>query len=254
MTGLKVLNASHNNITQIPKNSFPKLYELHTIDLSHNNISNIFNAVFQNLFSLRSIDLSHNNLGEIKSSMFGTLPTLLELNLSHTNLNSIVRGALAKLTSLRFLNLNHNLLTKIFQIPISLNELRMSDNKIESIPSGTWPVMNSLIYLDLSRNLLGDNLDEHSFTGLLVLQKLLLQENGMTRPPLECLAGMSTLQYLYLQVCKLLRADSRVIIKHIFSITISPFWRRVLLESCLFCLSWICLEMVLKKSGKWKIK
>ncbi|KAI8126994.1 hypothetical protein FF38_08671 [Lucilia cuprina] len=199
MTGLKVLNASHNNITQIPKNSFPKLYELHTIDVSHNNISTIFNAVFQNLFSLRSIDLSYNSLEEIKSSMFGTLPTLLTLNLSHNRLNNIIRGALAKLTSLRFLNLNHNFLTKIFQIPISLNELYMSDNRIESIPPNTWPVMNSLIYLDLSKNRLGDSLEQQSFKGLLVLQKLLLQENGITRPPLECLASMSTLQYLYLQ-------------------------------------------------------
>ena len=204
MTGLKMLNASHNNITQIPKNSFPKLYELHTIDLSHNNISFIFNAVFQSLFSLRTVDLSYNSLQEVKSSMFGTLPTLLSLDLSYNQLENIVRGAMAKLTSLRFLNLNHNRLSKLFQIPISLNELHMSDNQIESIPAGTWPVMNSLIYLDLSRNRLGDSLEQHSFTGLLVLQKLFLQENGITRPPLECLAGMSTLQYLYMQVNVLL--------------------------------------------------
>ncbi|XP_075166758.1 insulin like growth factor binding protein acid labile subunit convoluted [Haematobia irritans] len=199
MSALKILNVSHNNINIIPKNTFPKLYELHTIDLSHNNISTIFNGVFQVLFSLRFVDLSYNSLGEIKSSMFGTLPTLLELNLSHNQLVNIVRGALAKLSSCRFLNLSHNLLEKLFQIPISLNELYLNDNRLSSIPAGTWPVMNSLLYLDLSRNQLGDSLDENSFRGLLVLQKLHLEENGITRPPAECLAGMSTLQYLYLQ-------------------------------------------------------
>lgn len=200
MSGLKILNVSHNNITIVPKNTFPKLYELHTIDISHNNISTIFNGVFQSLFSLRSVNLSYNSLTEIKSSMFGTLPTLLELDLSHNLLVNIVRGALVKLASLRTLNLSHNRLEKLFQISISLNELRISDNRITSIPPNTWPVMNSLLYLDMSRNLLGDSLEEHSFKGLLVLQRLLLIENGITRPPVECLAGMSTLQYLYLQV------------------------------------------------------
>ncbi|KAH8232998.1 hypothetical protein KR026_002902 [Drosophila bipectinata] len=199
MTGLRVLNASHNNIAEIPKNCFPKLYELHTIDVSHNNISSIFNGVFQTLFSLRSIDLSYNSMTEIKSSTFGTLPTLLEMDLSHNELVSIVRGSLAKLTSMRQLYLNNNRLEKLFQLPISLNELYLSHNQLTGIPAGTWPVMNSLIYLDLSHNQLGDSLDGQSFTGLLVVQRLKLQNNGISQPPLEALAGMSTLQFLHLE-------------------------------------------------------
>jgi Leucine-rich repeat (LRR) protein len=53
MTGIRVLNASHNEVTSIPKLAFPKLYELHTVDISYNNLTDINNAVFQNLFSLR---------------------------------------------------------------------------------------------------------------------------------------------------------------------------------------------------------
>ncbi|KAH8236255.1 hypothetical protein KR038_006649 [Drosophila bunnanda] len=199
MTGLRVLNASHNNIAEIPKNCFPKLYELHTIDVSHNNISSIFNGVFQTLFSLRSLDLSYNSMREIKSSTFGTLPTLLEMDLSHNGLVNIVRGSLAKLTSLRQLYLNNNQLEKLFQLPISLNELYFSHNMLSEIPAGTWPVMNALIYLDLSHNQLGDSLNGQSFTGLLVVQRLKLQNNGITQPPLEAVAVMSTLQYLYLE-------------------------------------------------------
>jgi hypothetical protein len=37
------------------QNSFPKLYELHTILLHHNNITDIYRSVFTSLFSLRSI-------------------------------------------------------------------------------------------------------------------------------------------------------------------------------------------------------
>ncbi|XP_034651599.1 chaoptin isoform X2 [Drosophila subobscura] len=199
MTGLKVLNASHNNISDIPKNTFPKLYELHTIDVSHNNISIIFNGVFQSLFSLRTVDLSYNSMREIKSSTFGTMPTLLLLDLSHNKLVSVVRGSMAKMTSMRQLYLNNNRLEKLFELPISLNELYLSHNNISSVPANTWPVMNSLIYLDLSHNQLGDSLDSQSFTSLLVVQRLKLQSNGISKPPLEAVAGMSTLQYLYLE-------------------------------------------------------
>ncbi|KAH8401730.1 hypothetical protein KR009_007566 [Drosophila setifemur] len=199
MTGLRILNASHNSITEIPKNCFPKLYELHTIDVSHNNISIIFNGVFQTLFSLRSIDLSYNSMREIKSSTFGTLPTLLEMDLSHNELVNVVRGSLAKLTSMRQLYLHNNQLDKLFQLPISLNELHFSHNKLTEVPAGTWPVMNSLIYLDLSYNELGDSLHGQSFTGLLVVQRLKLQNNGISQPPFEAIAVMSTLQYLYLE-------------------------------------------------------
>ncbi|CAH2011462.1 unnamed protein product [Acanthoscelides obtectus] len=63
MTGIKVLNVSHNLITTVPRKTFPKLYELHTIDLSYNKLTDIFNSVFQTLFSLRYLNLSHNSLG-----------------------------------------------------------------------------------------------------------------------------------------------------------------------------------------------
>lgn len=46
MTGLKVLNVSHNVIQTIPKGTFPKLYELHTVDVSHNNLSNVSKWIF----------------------------------------------------------------------------------------------------------------------------------------------------------------------------------------------------------------
>jgi Leucine-rich repeat (LRR) protein len=62
MTGLKKLNVSHNLLTTVPRNSIPKLYELHTIDLSHNLIHELWTAVFQPLLSLRALNLSNNAL------------------------------------------------------------------------------------------------------------------------------------------------------------------------------------------------
>lgn len=200
MTGLKFLNVSHNQIVEIPKNTFPKLYELHTIDLSHNNVSVIFNGVFQTLFSLRSLNLSWNQLGEIKAATFGTLPTLLELHLSWNGMRTVARGAFTKLSSLRTLSVEHNELPRIFDISISLNALYMRDNRVTEIPIRTWPVMNSLLELDLRGNDLGDRLTRESFNGLLTLRHLLLSNNNITTIPRDSFTILSTLQYLHLDV------------------------------------------------------
>ncbi|XP_058122260.1 toll-like receptor 7 [Anopheles ziemanni] len=198
MTGLKILNVSYNNLVDIPKNTFPKLYELHTIDLAHNNISHIYNAVFQNLLSLRNLNLSYNALEKIGPSTFGTLPTLLELDMSYNRLKDITRGALAKTTGLRFLHMQHNKLEKVFQIPISLNELNLAHNEITEIPEKTWPTMNSLLGLDLSYNRVANNLARGSFAGLLTLQRLNLESNGISEIPRDSFADLGTMQYLYL--------------------------------------------------------
>lgn len=200
MTGLKILNVSHNAITSIPKNTFPKLYELHTIDISHNNLTTIANAVLQTLFSLRTLNLSYNAMEVIRSPVFGTLPTLLDMDLSNNQLVSIEKRALTKLSSLRSLTLENNMLQELFEVPISLNYLNLRHNQISEIPAETWPSMNALLGIDLTGNRLADNLSGDSFVNLLTLQRLHLNENGITRVPWQSLAVLSTLQYVYLQV------------------------------------------------------
>ena len=200
MTGLRVLNVSYNFITDIPKNTFPKLYELHTIDASNNMISEISNAVFMPLFSLRSLNLSHNSLEKIKPSTFGALSTLLELDMSNNQLKEVSRGSLAKLSSLRWLTVENNNLESIFQLPISLNYLVFKNNSLREVPEKTWPVMNALLSLDLSYNQIENNLRGFSFLGLLTMQTIYLNNNGISQIPYEALSEMKTLQYIHLEV------------------------------------------------------
>ncbi|CAH0550427.1 unnamed protein product [Brassicogethes aeneus] len=199
MTGIKILNVSHNNIWRIPKKTFPKLYELHTIDMSYNNVSDIFNAVFQTLFSLRYLDLSHNSMAAIKPSTFGPLPTLLKLDLSYNGMTTVAKSSLTRLASMRELILRGNNLKNLFLLPISTSHMDLSYNNFEEIPSNQWPSMNSLLHLDLSHNKLGDNLVHGSFAGLLTLQRLNLNYNGMTLPPWAAISELTSLQYLYLE-------------------------------------------------------
>ena len=62
--------------------------------------------------------------------------------------------------------------------------------------------MNALISLDLSLNQLENNLRGHSFLGLLTLQTLNLNSNGISKIPHESLTEVKTLQYLHLEVSK----------------------------------------------------
>lgn len=200
MTGLKVLNVSHNLITTIPRNTFPKLYELHTIDMSHNKLSNIAIAVFQVLFSLRNLLFSYNSLEEIKSGTFGTLPTLLYIDLSYNQLTKISKQAFSRLPSVQTMTVRGNQLTSLFDIPQSLSHLDASHNLISFETPNKWPSMNALLSLDLSHNEISDNLVSESLSPLLTLQTLNISFNGISTPPKDALSKLPSLRHLYMQV------------------------------------------------------
>lgn len=201
MAGIKILNVTHNRIKTIPKGTFPKLYELHTLDFSYNRIKTISTTVFQPLLSLRSINLSHNALEDVKSTTFGTLPTVLELFLNKNSIKKINAAAFVKMSSLSHLDLNDNNITQIPTIPISLSSLAVNHNKIKNIgPDRAWPSMNALLSLDLSYNELGDSLDGASFSKLLSLQSLILDYNLITIPPATALSPLVSSRHLSLRV------------------------------------------------------
>jgi len=197
--GMKILDASYNQITDIPKNSFPKLYELHTINFRHNNISSIGRSVFMPLFSIRHLDLSHNNLEVIESSTLGKIPTILDLDLSHNQIKTLKRGALGGLVSLRSIFLDHNQISDIPRPPISLNHFHLSNNKISEIKGrAPWSAMNSIISMDLDSNLFGDQLVGGRFDKLYTLQHLSLRNNNISKPPLDAISSLRSLRSLNL--------------------------------------------------------
>ena len=90
-------------ILDIPKKTFPKLYELHTIDFSYNNITEIDRSVFVNLLGLRHLNFTHNHLEQIESSTFGKIPTLLNIDLSYNFLKKVQRGAFGGIRNCLFI-------------------------------------------------------------------------------------------------------------------------------------------------------
>ncbi|ODN04661.1 Insulin-like growth factor-binding protein complex acid labile subunit [Orchesella cincta] len=195
MAGIKILNVSHNELREVNKNTFPKLYEMHTVDLSWNNISKIHSAVFINLFSLRNLNMSHNSLTDLSGSAFGAVPTLLDLNLDHNNLTTVSNAAFSRMASLRELSVANNRMKKVFQISGSLNGLNLANNEITSL-SKAWPTMNALQRLDLSGNQLGGNLPGGAFDNLGALSKISLADNNITEVPADALSTLTTIQYI----------------------------------------------------------
>lgn len=197
MTGLKVLNVTRNKLKTVPKNTFPKLYELHTIDLSDNAIEQIASEVFQPLIGLRYLYLNDNSLQQLKSRTFGKIFTLLELHLQRNRISRIKTDAFVDLISLRILKLNDNALEEFFQISISLSELDLRNNSLTYLaPGKIWPSMNTLTWLDLSLNYFEDSLEKGAFANLLVLQRLNLAGNRISRVPRDSLEDFSSLRYI----------------------------------------------------------
>lgn len=210
MTGLKILNVTFNQIATIPKNTFPKLYELHTIDLSNNLIKKIGPEVFQALFGLRYLNLSRNQLEEITHRTFGSVPTLLELSLRDNLISLVKKDTFSSLISLQTLDLSNNAIEDIFTLSLSLFYLDMSSNYISYIaPGKVWPSMNSLVSLDLSNNLIGDSLQKQAFSNLLALQRLSLSYNNITKPPTESLEDLTSLRYLNMKVSEFLHFSAK---------------------------------------------
>lgn len=210
-----MLNVTHNQIKAIPKGTFPKLYELHTLDFSYNRIKTISPAVFQPLLSLRSINLSHNALEDLKSTTFGTLPTVLELLLNDNSIKKINAAAFVKMSSLSRLDLTNNHIVQIPTIPISLSSLIVSRNKIQDVgPDRAWPSMNALLSLDLSNNQLGDSLNSESFSKLLSLQSLILDYNSITKPPAVAVSKLVSTRHLSLRVIIVIAILQVLLLRH----------------------------------------
>lgn len=199
-TGIRILDISHNQITELNKKSFTQkipLYELQVVDASHNNISQITGNILERLRSIRSLDLSHNSLRRLTSGAFGNSPTLLELNLTSNNLVEVVAGTLVGLVSLKNLDISHNRLKKMIPVPVALNSIHLEHNEISQLSRLAFPSLNSLLELHLDHNRISQ-IEEGTFSTLLALNMLSLRHNNLSSIPVAALKDLTSLQSLYL--------------------------------------------------------
>nr|CAH7738155.1 unnamed protein product [Callosobruchus chinensis] len=172
-TQLLKLNISNNQINDIPRDAFKKIYEdLEVLCLSHNRLKAIPFQVFSDISGIRHLDLSYNELVTFLDHFFKFNRYIEVLQLNNNNITKITSNALADLVELKRLDLSHNSLQSIakglFDSLINLQYLNLANNPLTNMASGTFRGLRNLRLLDLSANKL-----THLSFGLLHFSPLL---------------------------------------------------------------------------------
>lgn len=158
MPELRELILSHNQITDLPRNSFVPngLAKLHFLNLAHNNLSIIPFQIFQSLSALKELDLSSNRLVTFLDNFFIQNEALTVLNLQNNTLQRILTNSLQGLSNLIELDLSDNQIAYIdrsaFDSLKALQRLNLCRNNLNELPTTLFYRLHQLKYLNLSRN------------------------------------------------------------------------------------------------------
>ena len=102
------LGVSGNSIAGIKSGTFVRFRRLKMLDLSHNELTELVPASFQDLVALQWLRLDHNKLNAIAPNAFKGLEVLTTLEIGHNMLRSLSAAAVAGLESVTSLGVLHN--------------------------------------------------------------------------------------------------------------------------------------------------
>ncbi|KAJ8984973.1 hypothetical protein NQ317_007843 [Molorchus minor] len=135
LTNLKLLNLSHNKVSQIHLSGFEGLTNLKTLDLSFNMLRYFNEHWFVSLNSLQELYLKGNNLKSINDEPSLNLPHLRVLDISLCAITSLQPGVFDFIPNLQVLDISENFLinldTEVVASLPELNVLLVNDNNFE---------------------------------------------------------------------------------------------------------------------------
>lgn len=150
------LNASHNEITEIPSFLFHKNVELREIDFSFNKIKVIDDYALAGDFNLEKLNFSHNQIASFDKGILESHPNLKILNLSYNQIRILKVDTFERLGNLLHLDLSNNFIRKLetntFENLVKIQSLNLSHNDLIEIEANTFLNQTHLQSLDLSRN------------------------------------------------------------------------------------------------------
>ncbi|XP_055295916.1 uncharacterized protein LOC129565272 isoform X2 [Sitodiplosis mosellana] len=158
MPELRELILSHNQIIDLPRNSFTLngLPKLHLLNLAHNNLSIIPFQIFQSLFALQELDLSSNRLMTFLDNFFIANKALRVLNVHNNTMEKVLKNSFQGLHQLQELDLSENHIITIdrnaFDSLAALQRLNLCRNNLTMLPTTLFQQLHQLKYLNLSRN------------------------------------------------------------------------------------------------------
>ncbi|CAI5642249.1 unnamed protein product [Oreochromis niloticus] len=160
LSNITVIGLSHNNISELARESFRNLPFLHTLLLDHNllNSESLQGGALMNLTQLQVLTLGHNIISMIQGGWFKGAKALQSLTLEGNLLTSLDSGSfpLNDLRELRNLDLSDNLIQHVdrnsFRGLVSLTTLDLSRNRLSSAPVDAFSYLTWLTNLNLDLN------------------------------------------------------------------------------------------------------
>ncbi|KAJ8919502.1 hypothetical protein NQ315_002123 [Exocentrus adspersus] len=135
LTNLKLLNLSHNRVSQVHLHGFEGLTNLKTLDLSYNMLRYFLEQWFVSLNSLQELYLKGNNLKSINDEPRLSLKQLRVLDISNCAIHGLRPGVFQNLPKLELLDVSENYLISLdVELITSLGNLHtfiVKDNNFE---------------------------------------------------------------------------------------------------------------------------
>lgn len=122
LNNLEHLDLSHNNLNNLPANTFQKNTKLRVLNLSYNKLKLLYKDTFSRLLILEELSLNSNELFAFPNDLIANNQQLITVNLSKNKISHLDKSLLANLKQVRFLNLHSNLLKYISQHLFQLND------------------------------------------------------------------------------------------------------------------------------------
>ncbi|XP_046613939.1 protein artichoke [Neodiprion virginianus] len=222
LSQLAQLHLSNNYIEKVPKEFLEHSENLSSLSLDGNKIRELDVGTFSKLRQLRELRLQDNQIKEVKRGVFSPLPVLLELHLQSNAITDIETGALRTLHSLQHVNLQGNLLTvlgDVFQLSSgdsitngaggsSLVSIQLDSNGLGVLHNDSLRGQASVRIMWLGHNKL-THLQAPLFRDLLLVERLYLTNNSISRIEDAAFQPMQALKFLELSMNRLSHVTAR---------------------------------------------
>ncbi|EFN75540.1 Insulin-like growth factor-binding protein complex acid labile chain [Harpegnathos saltator] len=153
---LKFLDASHNQLEEIPFGTLRGHPTLERLHLNHNRLAFLQRETFTAMPALRELRLKNNSLSNLLEAPFWNLPALKGLDLSENYFRHIEPHLLTNLPSLRRLDLSGNAISLIepesFLNTPALEHVNVSGNALSILHPLTFRHLTNLYELDVGWN------------------------------------------------------------------------------------------------------
>lgn len=198
-TNLKMLIASHNELSEIPPQLFINAVQIESVDFSNNIIQRIHPLAFENAVNLKTLIVSNNRLAKIPLEIFTNAINIESLDFSNKFLKQIDPSTFESAGNLKKLIISSNYITeipsKLFSHVVKIERIDLSNNTIQCIKPMTFENNTNLKALNLSHNEIRA-LKTQCFSMVTSLLTLDLSHNNVTHLSEHIFDSVHNLEYL----------------------------------------------------------